>query len=84
VKEPPQPRLQTQPFRDIYLLRQHEAEQLASYGWVDKATGVTRLPIDRAMDLTVERSTPARPGAANTDLNQFVQDSSAGRTAAAR
>ena len=31
VREPPAPRLQTQPFKDVYLLRLGEAETLGSY-----------------------------------------------------
>jgi hypothetical protein len=29
-------------------------EDLSSYGWVDEAHGVVRIPIDRAIDLVVE------------------------------
>lgn len=85
-REPPAPRLQTQPFKDIYLLRQHEAEQLTSYGWVDKATGVARLPIDRAMQVMLERGVATQPSTSPSaaGLNQIVQDSSSGRTAAPR
>jgi hypothetical protein len=83
AKEPPAPRLQTQPFKDVYLLRKAEAERLESYGWVDQPAGVTRIPIDRAMELVIERGLPVRPegGAA---APQVVQDSSAGRTTATR
>jgi len=83
VKEPAAPRLQTQPFKDVYLLRKSEAERLESYGWVDQPAGVTRIPIDRAMDLVIERGLPVRPegGAA---APQVVQDSSGGRTTASR
>jgi hypothetical protein len=28
---------------------------LESYGWVDREHGIARIPIDRAIDLTVER-----------------------------
>jgi len=48
--EPPTPNLQRQPFKDIYELRLGENEKLAAYGWVDKDGGVTRIPIDRAME----------------------------------
>src|SRR5688572_15792105 len=34
-KEPPLPRLQTQPFKDVYQLKQLQLEKLSSYGWVD-------------------------------------------------
>jgi hypothetical protein len=83
VKEPPAPHLQTQPFKDIYQMRQHEAERLSTYGWVDKGTGVTRLPINRAIELILERGVPARQGGPATP-DQVLQDSSAGRTAARR
>jgi hypothetical protein len=79
VKTPPPPNLQTQPFKDVYLLRKGEAEKLASYGWVDKEAGVTRLPIDRAMEVLLQRGLPARADGGN-GLNVVTQDSSAGRT----
>ena len=79
VKTPPLPNLQTQPFKDVYLLRQAEAEKLDSYGWVDKEGGITRLPIDRAMEVLLERGLPARANG-GTGLNVVTQDSSAGRT----
>jgi len=33
-------------------LRQEEAKQATSYGWVDQKAGVVRLPVDRAVQLT--------------------------------
>jgi hypothetical protein len=36
-------------------LREKQAKQAVSYGWVDQKTGVVQLPIERAMELTVER-----------------------------
>lgn len=83
AKVPPSPRLQTQPFKDIYLLHRAENEKLESYGWMDKEAGVTRIPIDRAIDVLLERGIPAR-AEAPAGLNQVVQDSSAGRTVAPR
>jgi len=79
AKNPPAPNLQTQPFKDVYLLRKGEAEKLESYGWVDKEGGVTRIPIDRAMEVLLQRGLPARPDGGN-GLNVVTQDSSAGRT----
>ena len=49
VREPQGPRLQTQPFKDIYLLRQAEREKLTTYGWVDQSAGVVRIPIEDAL-----------------------------------
>jgi len=36
-------------------LREKEAKQASSYGWVDQAAGVVQLPLDRAMELTVKQ-----------------------------
>jgi hypothetical protein len=82
-KEPPAPRLQVQPFKDVYLLKQGQNERLESYGWVDKENGVVHIPIDRAMELTLQRGLPARAGEGSTP-GQVAQDSSAGRTTAPR
>lgn len=36
-------------------LRAKQAKQAASYAWVDQKTGVVQLPLDVAMDLTVQK-----------------------------
>lgn len=59
---PPEPRLQVQPYLDLQNLRQHEDDVLNTYGWVDKNGGKVRLPIDRAMDIVVQRGLPVRGG----------------------
>jgi hypothetical protein len=84
VKEASGPRLQTQPFKDVHLLKSAEREKLTSYGWVDQSTGVVRIPIDDAMRLLSERGGLASRPQTTDDLNKFVQDSSAGRTTAPR
>ena len=81
-KEPPSPRLQTQPFKDVYLLKQGQGERLETFGWADKANGVVHLPIERAMELTREHLS-ARPNA-QAAPSSVVQDSSSGRTSAGR
>jgi hypothetical protein len=58
---PPEPRLQTNPREDMGNLRAREDQALTSYGWVDKNAGIVRIPIERAMQLIVERGLPARP-----------------------
>jgi hypothetical protein len=63
---PPEPRLQTNPRQDLRDLRSQEDAILGSYGWVDKTNGVVRIPIDRAMTLTIERGLPARQDAAQS------------------
>ena len=78
-KAPPTPNLQTQPFKDVYLLRKGEAEKLESYGWVDKEGGIARIPIDRAMEVMMERGFATR-AAGGDGKNVVTQDSSSGRT----
>jgi hypothetical protein len=40
-------------------------KELSSYAWVDKAKGVARIPIDRAMQLTMRDLASKKPTAAN-------------------
>jgi hypothetical protein len=52
---PPGPRLQSAPPRDMDELRSQDKEALGSYGFVDQAGGVARIPIDRAMSIVLEK-----------------------------
>jgi hypothetical protein len=36
-------------------LRAQQQQQLSRYGWVDRKSGVARIPIERAIELSVER-----------------------------
>jgi hypothetical protein len=56
---PPAPRLQVTPVLDLKNYRDSQWEQLETYGWVDKEGGVVRIPIERAMDLVLERGLAA-------------------------
>jgi|SoiMethySBSTD1v2_1073268.scaffolds.fasta_scaffold00101_16 hypothetical protein len=89
-------RLQQFPVNEYYEFRLHEQAVLDKYGWVNKETGVVRMPISEAMRLAVERGLPARapqtsstpepsgqaqPGAAPQQVPGLMPaDSSAGRT----
>ncbi|HEY1793712.1 MAG TPA: hypothetical protein VGG34_12405 [Opitutaceae bacterium] len=48
--------------RKAYMLglRQQQAEQGSTYGWVDEKAGVVRLPISRAMELVVQENGGAK------------------------
>jgi hypothetical protein len=61
---PPEPRLQIKPDEQIILLRGREEHILSSYAWVDQKSGVVRVPIDRAMDLLMQKGLPVRGTAA--------------------
>jgi hypothetical protein len=43
------------------MLRAAQDERLATYGWIDQQGGVVHIPIERAIQLTVERGLPTRP-----------------------
>jgi len=58
---PPVPRLQADPRRDLHRFRESQRELLSGYGWVDKNAGIVHIPIDRAMDLLVQRGSVAEP-----------------------
>jgi hypothetical protein len=57
---PPRPRLQTYPFTDITTMRADERTMLNEYAWVNKSTGVVRIPIERAIEVLAERGLPHR------------------------
>jgi hypothetical protein len=84
VREPPAPTLQTQVFKDIYLLRQSEQQKLTTYGWVDKNTGTARIPIDQAMRLVIERGVVQGRESTGTAVGGVVTDSAAGRMVVTR
>ena len=57
--------------RNLADLRAAENAVVDSYGWVDASKGVVRLPIERAMELTLQAwQDPAR---ARADLNERVE-----------
>lgn len=62
-------------------LRAVEEALLNSYGWVDESAGVVRIPIDRAMELVIQRGLPTRPDSEGLrDLGlEIPLDSSSGR-----
>jgi hypothetical protein len=57
---PPEPRLAEHPAVEIQELHAKEDSLLSSYGWTDKMAGVVRIPIDRAIDLELQRGFPVR------------------------
>lgn len=56
-------------------VRKDAAEALNSFGWQDKTKGLVRLPVDRAMELTLQRYKD--PAAARANLNDRVEKASA-------
>ncbi len=58
---PPEPQLEAVPGQNMDALRAAEDQQLNTFGWVDKTAGTVHIPIDRAMELLLQRGLPSRP-----------------------
>lgn len=56
----PEPQLETNERTELNKIRAGEEETLSTYDYVDKSAGIVRIPIDRAMDLIVQRGLPVR------------------------
>lgn len=68
---PPAPRLQTDAPADLQEMRARETTALESYGWVDRQKGIVHIPVERAMELLVERGLPkTEPTMTNPTENQ--------------
>lgn len=61
---PPEPRVEEHPQVELQELRAKEDHILSTYGWVDKQKGIVRIPLDRAMELQLQRGFPVRNPAA--------------------
>jgi hypothetical protein len=84
---PPSPRLQANPPEDMKEFLEQEDAILNSYGWINRETGVVRIPIDRAMEMVAEQGPPswdeseaspsddtaAAPGETPTDESGAIQ-----------
>lgn len=77
---PPAPRLQVKPREDMKELRRREEDLLATYGWVDRETGIVRIPIDEAMQRVLLMELPADAGGdPAARRSQVPSDSASGR-----
>jgi hypothetical protein len=56
---PPEPRIEVAPAEELQQIRAREDHVLNSYAWIDKQTGVVRVPIDRAIDLLAAKGLPS-------------------------
>jgi len=57
----PNPKLEEDERGQLNGILLQEEKALYSYGWIDEKAGTVRIPIDRAMDLIVQRGLPVRP-----------------------
>jgi len=61
-KLPEAPRLQAREALDLRTFLEAEGKILNEYAWKDRAAGVVRIPVSRAIDIVTERQLPFREG----------------------
>jgi hypothetical protein len=66
-------------FRDFLM---NQENQLNSYGWVDEQAGVAHIPIEHAMELTVQRGLPVY-AQSRTDLGKTAPSNAPAKKRAA-
>jgi hypothetical protein len=67
------PRLQVSSPADLETFRQRQESDLHSYGWVNRTSGVVRIPIERAMELLVEKGPGTNPIKTGSSILQLQQ-----------
>ena len=63
-------------------LREESQKELTTYAWVDKNKGVARIPIDRAMEVTVADLAQKKPAPAGPIATPAAQTAPAGASPA--
>jgi hypothetical protein len=58
ARTPPEPRLEPLPLAPGQRMRAEEDAILTTYAWVDQKAGFARIPIDRAVEILVQRGLP--------------------------
>ena len=56
---PPEPRVEEKPYLQLQNLRTLEDHVLTTYAWVDQSQGTVRIPVDRAIDMVVQKGLPS-------------------------
>lgn len=60
TEPPPGPHLQADPQAEMRAFRAAQEARLSRYDWVDRDAGIVQVPLERALELVVERGLPAR------------------------
>ncbi|HKY22199.1 MAG TPA: hypothetical protein VJM31_13375 [Vicinamibacterales bacterium] len=57
---PPAPRFQDNPQQDMRELRAKQQAILNGYGWINRESGIARIPIEDAMRMVIDHGLPTR------------------------
>ena len=77
----PNPRLEDDERTQLNRFLTKQYDTLYSYGWVDEKAGIARIPIDRAMDLLVQRGLPVLPQGASQSASTAAENNQRGNAA---
>src|SRR5229473_4292527 len=80
----PQPRLEENERTQFRSFIENQDRKLATYDWVDKDTGTVRIPIDRAMELIVQRGLPVHAEGASSAQSSAAKNSAPKTSAPAK
>jgi len=64
---PPAPDLQVNGREDFQKMYAQQQQELETYAWEDRKAGIVRIPIERAMDLLLEKGLPVVPSGAGAE-----------------
>ncbi len=78
---PPGPQLQVNPREDLKRYRAEQEHALESYSWENREDGTVRVPIERAMELLLQKGLPVAPSASPTGASDDAQKSAPKRSA---
>ncbi len=59
-KPPSGPLLQPDPSKELADARAHEEALIGRYTWVERDSGIVRIPVEKAMELLAKRGLPVR------------------------
>jgi hypothetical protein len=60
---PAGPLLQVHPHQELKDYCDAQQKEVSTYGWIDQASGVVRIPVDRAEEMILAKGLPARSAA---------------------
>ena len=70
---PSGPNLQVNPRQDLLRFQAKQEQSLESYAWENRATGTVRVPIERAMELLVQKGLPVAAGPSSTSSSAATE-----------
>jgi len=70
---PSGPQLQVNPRQDLLGFRAKQEQSLESYAWENRNTGTVRVPIERAMELLVQKGLPVAAGTSSTGTSAAAE-----------